>query len=156
MSCLCFCQEDWASIERPKWRLCPEWREVQGLGLAIVLTNSGHCWISQLTSPGLSSFPSKKRETTICKAKYLLTSSESEIWVVGPFLQQKPRLAQDCAAIYPQQSGVSGTLLFSTLHTSSSRALPLTNKLEQMNESPNKGTMAVCRHRDHNAWMTVR
>lgn len=76
--------------------------------------------------------------------------------MVGPFLQQKSQLAPDCAPVSPQQSGENGTSLSCALHTSSSQALPLMNKPEQINECLNKGVVAGHCHRGHSAWVTVR
>lgn len=66
-------------------------------------------------------------------ASYLLTSTESEVGVVGPFpaVEAMPGPGLCCL---PSAVCSEWTLLFSALRTVTSRALPLIDKLEEINE----------------------
>lgn len=133
----------------------PERREAQGLGLDIILTDSGLCCMSFLTSPGLRSSP-PTRETTACKAKCLLTSQSARLEWLALSCSGSLTWSPDCTPTSPQLSGETGTSLFCALHTSSSQAPPLMSKLEQINEGLKKGVVAGHCHRGHSAWVTVR
>lgn len=74
--------------------------------------------------------------------------------MVDPFLQQKPCLAQDWVAVDPQQSAVGGALFFTALHTSTFQALPLMDKLEEINECLDTEAVVGYSHRGHHARVT--